>query len=273
MSLRKRRHCSALRRQEGGVAFASSSTAAPADRGTVAALATAVVPQAGGVAIVRMSGPEAVRITRDVFQPGKPQSQRPQRSRDAWKLVSHTAQYGGVYDASGRLIDEARPRRRLSPPASPAASARGRSPHPAATTPDAQVLLLPMLAPRSYTKEDVVEIHCHGGSVCARSVLQTCLARCRRPTPSFAPRLPRHRRRRRLLFLAAPGELWTRYYFCRRPPAVVLPPPNPQAAGAALAEPGEFTLRAFLNGERAARAACALSRLPPERTPLHGPGF
>lgn len=38
-----------------------------------------------------------------------------------------------------------------------------------------EVLLLPMLAPRSYTAEDVVEIHCHGGGVCARRVLQALL--------------------------------------------------------------------------------------------------
>ena len=58
-----------------------------------------------------------------------------------------------------------------------------------------QVLALVMLAPRSYTAEDVVELHCHGGAVCARRVLACCLA-----------------------------------------------------AGARLARPGEFTLRAFLNG-------------------------
>ena len=58
-----------------------------------------------------------------------------------------------------------------------------------------QVLLLSMLAPRSYTKEDVIELHCHGGGVCIRRVLERCLQ-----------------------------------------------------AGARLAKPGEFTLRAFLNG-------------------------
>lgn len=52
-----------------------------------------------------------------------------------------------------------------------------------------------MLAPRSFTAEDVVEIHTHGGGVCARRVLDACLT-----------------------------------------------------AGARLARPGEFTLRAFLNG-------------------------
>ncbi|MBA4378730.1 MAG: tRNA uridine-5-carboxymethylaminomethyl(34) synthesis GTPase MnmE [Gemmatimonas sp.] len=35
-------------------------------------------------------------------------------------------------------------------------------------------LVLPMLAPRSYTGEDVVEFHCHGGALCARRVTGAC---------------------------------------------------------------------------------------------------
>ncbi|MGB3308213.1 MAG: tRNA uridine-5-carboxymethylaminomethyl(34) synthesis GTPase MnmE [Nodosilinea sp.] len=58
-----------------------------------------------------------------------------------------------------------------------------------------EALLLLMLAPRSYTREDVVEFHCHGGLMSVQQVLQLCLGQ-----------------------------------------------------GARLAEPGEFTLRAFLNG-------------------------
>ncbi|EAW37039.1 tRNA uridine-5-carboxymethylaminomethyl(34) synthesis GTPase MnmE [Lyngbya sp. PCC 8106] len=58
-----------------------------------------------------------------------------------------------------------------------------------------EALLLLMLAPRSYTREDVVEFHCHGGIIAVQQVLQLCLE-----------------------------------------------------AGARLAQPGEFTLRAFLNG-------------------------
>lgn len=58
-----------------------------------------------------------------------------------------------------------------------------------------EALLLLMLAPRSYTREDVVEFHCHGGLMAVQQVLQLC-----------------------------------------------------QSQGARLAEPGEFTLRAFLNG-------------------------
>ncbi|RVW56197.1 tRNA modification GTPase MnmE [Vitis vinifera] len=37
------------------------------------------------------------------------------------------------------------------------------------------VLAIPMLAPRSYTREDVVELQCHGSEVCLRRVLRACL--------------------------------------------------------------------------------------------------
>jgi len=68
-----------------------------------------------------------------------------------------------------------------------------RQPH--SRQPVDEALLLLMLAPRSYTREDVVEFHCHGGLMAVQQVLQLCLNQ-----------------------------------------------------GARLAEPGEFTLRAFLNG-------------------------
>lgn len=38
-----------------------------------------------------------------------------------------------------------------------------------------QVLVVPMLAPKSYTREDVIEIQCHGSEVCLRRVLRACL--------------------------------------------------------------------------------------------------
>lgn len=38
-----------------------------------------------------------------------------------------------------------------------------------------QVLVVPMLAPRSYTREDVIELQCHGSEVCIRRVLRACL--------------------------------------------------------------------------------------------------
>lgn len=96
---------------------------------TIAAIATP--PGEGGVAIIRISGKDAIFISGKVFS--GPVSTYP----------SHTAHLGKVLDANKKTIDQA--------------------------------LLLPMKAPRSYTGEDVVEIHCHGGSLIAKRVLQTVL--------------------------------------------------------------------------------------------------
>ena len=62
---------------------------------------------------------------------------------------SHTAHLGKIVDADGKMVDE--------------------------------VLALVMLAPRSYTGEDTVEIHCHGGSLITRRVLETVLIAGARP--------------------------------------------------------------------------------------------
>jgi tRNA modification GTPase len=120
---------------------------------TIAAIATAIVPQEGGIGIVRLSGPQALAIAQRLFQaPGQ----------QIWE--SHRLLYGHIrHPQSQALVDEA--------------------------------LLLLMMAPRSYTREDVVEFHCHGGIIPVQQVLQLCLEQ-----------------------------------------------------GARLAQPGEFTLRAFLNG-------------------------
>jgi len=101
---------------------------------TIAAIATAVAPGQGGVAIVRLSGPRAEAIGRQLFQaPGQ----------QVWD--SHRVLYGHVMDpATGERVDEA--------------------------------LLLLMRAPRSFTREDVVELHCHGGLVVVRRVLELVLA-------------------------------------------------------------------------------------------------
>ena len=45
-----------------------------------------------------------------------------------------------------------------------------------------EALLLWMQAPRSFTREDVVELHCHGGLICVQRVLELVLASgARRP--------------------------------------------------------------------------------------------
>ena len=120
---------------------------------TIAAIATAIVPQQGSVGIVRLSGISAITIAQSVFRaPG----------HQPWE--SHRILYGHIQSPNSQQpIDEA--------------------------------LLLLMKSPRSYTREDIVEFHCHGGIMAVQQVLQLCIQQ-----------------------------------------------------GARLAQPGEFTLRAFLNG-------------------------
>jgi tRNA modification GTPase len=102
---------------------------------TIAAIATPAGE--GGVAIVRLSGPDAERISHEVF------------SRNAGKngcLRSHTLHHGIIRNPhTDQVLDE--------------------------------VLLAIMRKPRSYTGEDVVEIHCHGGPFVARAILEVVLSR------------------------------------------------------------------------------------------------
>ena len=100
---------------------------------TIAAIATP--PGEGGLAVVRISGPDAEKIALRVFT-------RPQ-NRDG-RLRSHTLYHGQITDpGDARPIDE--------------------------------VLLTVMRKPRSYTGEDVVEVHCHGGNFLVRQVLALLL--------------------------------------------------------------------------------------------------
>jgi tRNA modification GTPase len=101
---------------------------------TIAAVATP--PGDGGVAIVRMSGPDAERIAGEIFQPSGARN---------GKLNSHTLHYGLVRDPrSGVVLDE--------------------------------VLLTVMRKPRSYTGEDVVELHCHGSHILVQEIVGLVLA-------------------------------------------------------------------------------------------------
>ncbi|MCP4973435.1 MAG: tRNA uridine-5-carboxymethylaminomethyl(34) synthesis GTPase MnmE, partial [Prochlorococcus sp.] len=104
------------------------------DQATIAAIATAVAPGQGGIAVIRISGLQAEAVGLAVVKvPGQ----------QNWG--SHRVMYGHVMDADGaQPIDE--------------------------------VLLLLMKAPRSFTGEDVVEIHCHGGLIAVQQVLARVLS-------------------------------------------------------------------------------------------------
>ena len=101
---------------------------------TIAAVATAVAPGQGGIAVIRLSGSQAQTAVQTIARfPG----------RQEWG--SHRVLYGHVLGADGvERLDE--------------------------------VLVLVMQAPRSFTAEDVVEIHCHGGVIAVQRVLARVLA-------------------------------------------------------------------------------------------------
>ncbi|MFW6138675.1 MAG: tRNA uridine-5-carboxymethylaminomethyl(34) synthesis GTPase MnmE [Spirochaetota bacterium] len=112
-------------------------------------------PGEGGIGIVRISGERAFDITKKIFVP------RRKKKQNLWggSFIMHL----GYIKENNRTVDE--------------------------------VLVSIMKAPRTYTREDMVEINCHGGPVAVREVLRVVISR-----------------------------------------------------GARMAEPGEFTRRAFING-------------------------
>jgi len=104
--------------------------------------APATPPGEGGVAIVRLSGPEAETCLAGFFVGRRPVAQ----------MDSHHLYHGRLCRQDGMSVDE--------------------------------VMVVVMRAPRSYTGEDVVEIHCHGGSQMLRNVLDLFMgttARLARP--------------------------------------------------------------------------------------------
>src|ERR1041385_7447517 len=141
---------------------------------TIAAIATPLGE--GGLAVIRISGPQAFAVADKCFVPVGKHSLKPSAA------TSHTIQYGHIV-REAKIIDE--------------------------------VLVAVLRAPRTFTREDVVEITCHGGILPAKMVLDAALA-----------------------------------------------------AGARLAEPGEFTRRAFLNGRIDLAQAEAVADLIHSRTEL-----
>ena len=112
-------------------------------------------PGEGAISIVRLSGDQAVAIADGIYHMGQ---------KRLTQVPSHTIHYGHIVDPKNeKTLDE--------------------------------VMVTVLRAPKTFTREDIVEINCHGGMVVTNQILQLVL-RC----------------------------------------------------GARLAEPGEFTKRAFLNG-------------------------
>lgn len=96
---------------------------------------------ASGIGKVRLSGDAAVDIVDRIYR-------SPKGKKSLKNVQSHTIHYGFIYDEN-QLIDE--------------------------------VLVLVMMAPNSYTKENVVEIDCHGGVVVMQKILETAVKYGARP--------------------------------------------------------------------------------------------
>ncbi|MFI5453418.1 tRNA uridine-5-carboxymethylaminomethyl(34) synthesis GTPase MnmE [Pedobacter sp. UC225_61] len=116
---------------------------------TIIALSTP--PGSGAIGVIRLSGPDAINLTNQVFA-----------GKDLTKQASHTLHFGLIKDEE-LIVDE--------------------------------VVAGLYVAPKSYTKENVVEISCHGSNYIIQQILNLLIKK-----------------------------------------------------GARAAKPGEFTLRAFLNG-------------------------
>ena len=101
---------------------------------TIAAIATA--PGAGGIAIVRLSGPESYEVAAKVFRPANP-------AKKVADAKGYTAMFGAFVEGE-EAFDEG--------------------------------VALFFRAPHSYTGEDVVELSCHGGSAVARRLVEACIA-------------------------------------------------------------------------------------------------
>src|SRR5579872_5514874 len=101
---------------------------------TIAAIATPVGE--GGLAVIRISGKDAIAVADRCFAPAGKDGVRPAAAQ------SHTIHYGHVV-RDGRRLD--------------------------------QVLVSIMHAPRTFTREHVVEITCHGGILPAKLVLDAVL--------------------------------------------------------------------------------------------------
>ncbi len=94
-----------------------------------------------GIGIVRISGDESFKIAEKIFRPFNDK-------KKVSEFDSHTVHYGYIVDEE-KTIDEC--------------------------------LVLFMKGPHTYTREDVVEIDCHGGVLVVKKILETVLKAGARP--------------------------------------------------------------------------------------------
>lgn len=134
---------------------------------TIAAIATP--PGAGGIGIIRVSGSRAVEVVRAIF--GKTPRNRTDQSGRLRKLedVEHAriTDNPAASDLQNTLPYFAESHRVV----------HGYIFNTATDTVIDEVLVIPMLSPRSYTAEDVIEIHAHSGPIVMQAILEQILLR------------------------------------------------------------------------------------------------
>ncbi len=109
--------------------------------GTIAAIAT--FPGNAGINIIRISGSDSLNIAHKIFMCKNDEMNKKSA------LKPRYLHYGYIIDKNGKVIDE--------------------------------VLLSYMKAPHTYTREDIVEINCHGGVISAKKILEVVLEQGCRP--------------------------------------------------------------------------------------------
>lgn len=100
---------------------------------TIAAIATP--PGAGGIAVIRISGPDSLKVIDQIFTPSKAGSN--------FSFKPRFMHHGHAKDVEGRTLDE--------------------------------VLAVFMPGPGTATGEDVAEVHCHGGQGVASALLESVI--------------------------------------------------------------------------------------------------
>ncbi|HET8861262.1 tRNA uridine-5-carboxymethylaminomethyl(34) synthesis GTPase MnmE [Marivirga sp.] len=99
---------------------------------TIIALSTA--PGVGAIAVIRLSGDDAINIVNNVFS-----------GKNLLQQKSHTAHFGAIRNDEGEIIDE--------------------------------VLATLFIAPHSFTKENIVEISCHGSPYIVQRLIKLFLTK------------------------------------------------------------------------------------------------
>ena len=142
----------------------------------------------GAIGIIRMSGPDVIKIADSIFTPTQDPKHKP---LSLLRSESYVMRYGVIYETAASIYEKATPDKKVS-----LSSAKSKGSQQKVKPILDEVLVTVFRAPHSYTGENCVEFYCHASSYIMNKIIMMLIT-----------------------------------------------------AGARMAEPGEFTKRAFLNGK------------------------